>query len=496
MDGNEGLIKHLKKMNSKQLEELCRGGRLNTEDLISALAEVYGENRKELVSKIREVERFSVRKEAIKTIGIFYYKMAQGGVQRVISLLLPMYLKMGYQVVLFTDEQDLEKEYSIPEQVVRVLLPAAMTTEFGNYKVRAKAMGEAIEKYHIDVMLYHAAECRMLVYDMLLVKAYGVPFCLTVHGLFSAEMLRQSYFIDEKLVTFQMVDCLIVLSKMEETFWRTFGVKAVYIPNPIQELPYSDSDGEYILWLGRFETTQKQYLQAMEIMQRVVKVLPDAKLKMVGSEVTKGAKATLRKRVKKLHLEKNVEVCDFTLNVAEYYKNAKIFLVTSSWEAFPMTIVESKGYGIPLVTYDMPYLEVLKSGEGYVNVPQDDIEGAAEAIVKLWTDSRLRESMKREARHSYEMLQNTDLQEAWKSVLDDVLRSKSELIKCNKEDIYMKQVLSTMLSHYKKGCEQNGVQSDYPIVRVFAKLSRMYIVLRENGLSATWQIIKTKMGSK
>ncbi len=466
------------------------------EEVASALAIVYAENRKELVFRIEEATNLSVRKKVMKTIGIFYYKIAGGGVQKVISLLIPMYLEMGYRVVLFTDEVEGEKEYNIPKQVERVFLPSALTLAFKNYGERAKKISDAIKEYQIDVMLYHASECRTLVYDMLLVKAYGIPFCVTVHGLFSEEMLRQAYHIDEKVVTFRLVDCLIVLSQMEKYFWNSLGIRAVFIQNPMEEFPYSETDGEYILWLGRLEQTTKQYLHAVDIMQRVAASMPEARMKIVGNEVTKGAKAALRKRVKKLHLEKHVEICDFTLNVAEYYQNAQVFLVTSSGEAFSMTIAESKGYGVPLVTYDMPYLEILKQGGGYISVPQDDIEGAAEAILRLLNDRKLRQIMRKEARESFELLSAIDLKNEWKQLFEALLCPAKEQVVEVKEQMLAKQMLSTLLLHYKKGCMQNGSLSEYAFVRFLARLSRLYVVCRENGFRMTWKIIKSKIGNK
>lgn len=466
------------------------------EEVVSVLAVVYGERRKELVSRISEVVGLQIRKTEIKTIGIFYYRIAQGGVQKVISLLIPMYLEMGYKVVLFTDEIEEGKEYPISKQVVRVLLPSALTIAFKNYGERAKLISEAMEKYQMDVMLYHASECRTLVYDMLLVKSFGVPFCVTVHGLFSAEMLRQDYYIDEKMVTFKLADCLIVLSEMEAYFWKSLDIKAVYIPNPIEEFSYSEGNGEYILWLGRLEESSKQYMHAVDIMERVVRSIPKAQMKIVGNEVTRGAKTALHKKVKKLHLEENIEICDFTLNVAEYYQNAQVFLVTSSGEAFSMTIVESKGYGIPLVTYNMPYLEVLKQGKGYISVAQDDIEGAATAILKLLKDRQLQTKMKREARESYELLRDTDLKAEWKQLLDSILVVNKEAVARGEENVLAKQMLSTMLLHYKKGCMRSGILSEYAVVRFLAKLNRLYLVYRENGFRMTWKIMKNKIGSK
>ena len=112
-------------------------------------------------------------------------------------------------------------------------------------------------------------------------------------------MIRLNRHITEKRATFRLADRLVVLSELEKSFWASLGVWAVYIPNPIQELPYVDEDGKYILWLGRLEETQKQPSHSVDIMKRVVEACPEAKMKLVGQEVTRGTIKVLKKKIKK-----------------------------------------------------------------------------------------------------------------------------------------------------------------------------------------------------
>lgn len=84
------------------------------DDVISSLWIVYRWREAELAKKLYGIESIKVTKSEIKTIGIFYHRYSQGGIQRGISIRIPMFLKMGYQVVFFTDEYNPELEYDIP----------------------------------------------------------------------------------------------------------------------------------------------------------------------------------------------------------------------------------------------------------------------------------------------------------------------------------------------------------------------------------------------
>ena len=485
-------------------------------DTVAGLVKIYSTDRVALISRIYGAECLTVKRRDIKTLGIYYHRMGKGGVQRVISLLLPLYLQMGYKVVLFTDEYEPETEYEIPEAVKRIILPSALTISYADYNVRAEEFTKAMAEYQIDVMLYQASECRMLAYDMLLVKGMGIPFCVSIHGLFAAEFLSSNALICEKIKTFKLVDRLIVLSETERTFWEIFGIPATYIPNPIQTIEEGEKREEYILWLGRWESVTKQHMDAVNIMNKVVKVHPDARMKIVGNEVTHDAKKNMLKRIATLKLENNIEVCDYTTNVEEYYRKASIFLVTSATESFSMTVVESKGYGIPLVTYKMPYLETLKDKKGYISVPQNNLEEAAKAIIQLIEDEELRKQLGREARKSYETLRDYPLSESWKKLLEEVGNGNERCVSDTLERANLELLMSTLLEHYQKGTDRikgqlSGAkktvatkdvaklqyiepkESDGKMRRMYVKVHNLYVHYRKHGAKEAWRVIRNKL---
>ena len=131
-----------------------------------------------------------------------------------------------------------------------------------------------------------------------------------------------------------------------------------------------------------------------------------------------------------------------------YYQQASVFLSTSVFEGFPCTAVESREFGVPGVYYDLPFVELLKDQKGCICVPQQDAEGAAEAVARLLVDGALRKKMGLEARESIEQFAAFDYESAWKKILQQSVPVEEE-----KPD---QRIMGEMLlRHMKQGLAPN-----------------------------------------
>ena len=101
-----------------------------------------------------------------------------------------------------------------------------------------------------------------------------------------------------------------------------------------------------------------------------------------------------------------------------FYQQADLFLSTSVSEGFPCTIGESLAHGLPVVAFDLPYLEFLReSGNGIRVVPQNDIHGAAKMIIELLTDPESYRKLSGQALRSAEKYDRFDFPAAWRNIL-------------------------------------------------------------------------------
>lgn len=387
-----------------------------------------------------------------KTIAVFYYRLHSGGVQRVISLLIPMFLSWGFRVIMITQEQD-KNEYPLPQGVTRVLIPPFDKKNWSNLLSRFQSLASIIREHNVDILNYHATTGDNVFFDTLLAKLLGCRIVLSRHELAFAPFLSASDLIVQQSSLFSLADAMTVLTRMDEQYYKILGLPAIYVPNPRPQSPLERAQANLaapiILWAGRMDYWYKQCQEPIEIMAEVVRSVPDAKLIMIGGGWSPGAEQKMRDRIVALKLQNNIELRGYTPNPEEYYRKAACVLVTSSCESYGMVIAESKAFGLPLVVYRLPYLELLQSGKGYVAVDQSDRRAAAEAIVRLLKNPEYRKRLATEARQDFMSMSDGFLTQQWKRVL-----SLKPINRISREEIdipRLKMLFESMLDLYGRG---------------------------------------------
>ncbi len=444
-------------ISGKAFDLMCE--KWGTETFLEKFGEYYGVAEiGELATKVQGSEILRINRfDEVKTIGVYYLRLHNGGVQRVISLLLPLYVSMGYRVVMFTDEYFPEEEYSIPDEVIRIIVPTCYDAGKIYYKERAKVFREAIEKYDIKLMLYQAASVNYLVYDFLLFKSLGLNFILTKHEYSTNALMSLSQMFHRRFEVFKIIDVITVLSRADEVFLRLMGANAVYVPNIIEKIEPLKKLGKEVLWLGRLELSSKQYIDVIKIASVVKNTLPDVKF-LVACAGEERPMEVIKENIELFNVAENVELVPFITDVERYYERARVHLVTSVTESFSLTITESKSYGIPLVLYDLPHLELLKDGKGYVSVPQNDVFSAANAIIRLLTDDEYCNQLSAEAAESIIRFKEYDFEKVWGNIIGKVANGDVEFEKSQISEKEMSDLLKNIVSMYKIGAKSNDAK--------------------------------------
>ena len=76
----------------------------------------------------------------------------------------------------------------------------------------------------------------------------------------------------------------------------------------------------------------------------------------------------------------------------DHYLNASVYLMTSQWEGWGMTVAEAMEYGLPVISFDIPSMhEIFGEADCGIIVPMNDVEAMAKAMTELTSDpERLR----------------------------------------------------------------------------------------------------------
>ena len=362
-----------------------------------------------------------------KRIGVYYYRLSQGGVQRVISLLAGKFVASGRSVTLFLDEPLTGECYALPPQVEVVYLPSPLGANHAPAWQRARALAAALRDHPVDIMYSHAYASPALVWDVLVCKLVArIPFVLHQHSVFTAMLHCSSESSHRLFFSNQMVyrwcDAVVVLSHADRMYARALGVNATYFPNPVapelmavqRQTGYADK-GPRIVWVARM-SWEKHPGDAIQIFKRVRERIPDATLTMVGggsAQIAESLRTTLRQE----GLEDAVTLTGGLADVTPEYVKASVFLTTSSIEGFPMTSLEALSHGLPIVAYAIPHLELYRGNAAVFQVAQGDIQAASEALVNVLTRDGL-EELSEKAKAFARGFSSFDFVKAWDAMTE------------------------------------------------------------------------------
>lgn len=143
----------------------------------------------------------------------------------------------------------------------------------------------------------------------------------------------------------------------------------------VEKIPYPK-----ILWVGRFDRV-KRVSNLIMVMQNVVREIPDAKLTLVGYGYEE---KNLKKLARTLNLNKHIEFVGKKSgdDLIREYKSSHLFVLPSSSEGQPITILEAQATGLPIIavkTGGIP--EIVKNNVNGLLVPPNDYIALANAII-------------------------------------------------------------------------------------------------------------------
>lgn len=375
-----------------------------------------------------QIKMFQSTKTQAKTIGVYYYRMHNGGIENVMSIVTDLWVKNGYNVVLFTDQAPTKEDYSLNPKIKRVVLPAISDSSLDTLEKRIFAFQKSILEYNIDMMVYNAWVNPYLVLDELIIKACNVKLIVHTHGVFCSNVISTDHSAAYNSVTlgksYVLADLVVALTDVDLAWWRSLGLRAEKTVNPIRlslDTEPAKLNGKNIICSGRIDSMQKQTLHAVQIAELVKKKIPDVTLTLIGGCDEREYQRQIEDYIKDHGLENTVHMVGYTQDVLSYYKNADIMLCTSKFEGFSLSLTEGKVCGLPLVCYYLSNWDMARDPKGMVNIPQGDIYAAADAIVEILQNDELKKQMGKQAKESAIELYRIDLAKHWKSIFDQTL---------------------------------------------------------------------------
>ncbi|EPF73104.1 glycosyltransferase family 4 protein [Acinetobacter indicus] len=182
-------------------------------------------------------------------------------------------------------------------------------------------------------------------------------------------------------------DYIVTLTHRDQELWKNnlsnIRSKIITIVNPstfegIEHIP--DLDCKVVLAVGRYRH-QKGYDLLLQAWSSVTNK-EGWKLVIVGEGEDKQKIIDLSEFLK---INDTVEINSSTHNIAQYFKSASFYCMSSRFEGLPMVLLEAQSFGLPIVSFDCdtgPAELIDNEVSGYLVEPEN-IEKLSEAITKM-----------------------------------------------------------------------------------------------------------------
>ncbi|MBS1533911.1 MAG: glycosyltransferase [Bacteroidetes bacterium] len=222
---------------------------------------------------------------------------------------------------------------------------------------------------------------------------------------------------------YQKANQIICVSKaIQSRIVEQYGLQNVAtIYNPIHEIqPGNTPEGlpeKYVLFYGRLDEKVKNISLMLEAFKASEISKIGYQLLILGDGPDR---EYLVQTIQKLDLTHSVQLIPFVKKPFAYVQNAKFTALTSRYEGFPMSVIESLSLGIPVVSVDClsgPN-EVIQNQYNGLLVQNNDTTALGLAFRRMATEPDLLENCKANARQSVAHLSMQNIAQQWRALLE------------------------------------------------------------------------------
>lgn len=258
------------------------------------------------------------------------------------------------------------------------------------YQTEIGRVADILRQNCIDTAFFLGSFCTALITEIkeLLPKVKIVAW---QHNSFEQYMGHYSEkYRDEYLKGLSRADALICLTEHDTLLFSKYNQCSVCIGNPIDTVnEHCAVENKQLLTVGRIEIEHKGLdllLDAFDLAG-----IPEWTLSVVGDG---NDMQELAERITGLKKRNKVLLKGELLNdrLLQEYKNSSIFIMTSRWEGFGLTLLEAMSFGLPIISTPVTGPnEILRSGEFGLLTKSFSASDIAEAIQTTTSSLELRQ---------------------------------------------------------------------------------------------------------
>ena len=340
-------------------------------------------------------------------IVIFINSLSSGGAERVTANLANEWVMRGWDVTVLSLAHESLDFYKLHSKVQRIALNLAndsgnpVAAIYANVE-RVLAIRRTLKRIKPDIVF--GVMSRSSVLAILASMRLGIPVIGTEH--IYPPMNPENLFWDRMRKWTYPYAARVVMLTSEGLSWLDEKIphaRGAVIPNPVSfplvaSEPYLipekwvAPERRLLLAVGRLDE-QKGFDYLLKAFSGLVAIYQDWDLVILGEGPLR---ESLESQIQTYGLEKRVYLPGRAGNVGDWYQRADLFVMSSRYEGFPMTLVEAMAYGCAVVSYDCDTgpRDIIREGvDGLLVGPVGDVSALASVLDQLMRDDGARERM-------------------------------------------------------------------------------------------------------
>lgn len=357
--------------------------------------------------------------------------MQGGGAERIAALLANSWAAAGHEVKLMpTFSARGDCVYRLAETVQLEFLSDHCEAGAGRL-TRLNMLRRFIKRLRPHVIVSFLPHVNVAA--LLAALGTGIPIlaCERTYPPLLQPPLPLSYRILRRL-TYPRAAALVAQTRATADWLRRRAARTriATIANPIL-LPMTDSepvirpdallgpDDRLLLWVGRMDEAKRPGVM-IDAFIAVADNMPDWRLFMLGDGPLR---ETLRARVVEAGLQHRIALPGFVGNLGAWYTRADIYVMTSSYEGFPNSLLEAMAHGTASIAFDVPTgaAELGDNGRRLALLPDSDhVERLSRTLTELMTDADRRTALALVGKEVKEAYSLSSILKQWDRLFADV----------------------------------------------------------------------------